>query len=137
MPREKAMQMSANALAFLGDAVFELYVRKLVFGEGKHGTERMHKEKAAIVNAKAQAGLLARIAPLLTEEEQDIVRRGRNAKHHTTAKHQTVHDYNQATGLEALCGFLYLQGETVRLCELLRAGLPDSQMIRGSGNTIS
>ncbi|MBR0091786.1 MAG: ribonuclease III [Lachnospiraceae bacterium] len=129
MSEEELRQLSPNALAFVGDAVFELYVRLRVLGEAAQPADRMHRSKAKLVNAAAQAALLSRMDPYLTDEERHVVRRGRNAKHHSTAKHQTMHDYNQATGLEALCAYLYLGGHTERLSELLERGFSEPVML--------
>ncbi|MBR5970288.1 MAG: ribonuclease III [Lachnospiraceae bacterium] len=125
LSEEEIRQLSPNTLAFIGDAVFELYVRLKVLNDGRKPADKLNREKAEIVNAGAQAALLKRIDARLTEEEKTIVRRGRNAKHHTTAKNQTIQDYNQATGLEALCAFLYLGGHTERLTELLAYGFSE------------
>ena len=112
---------SALSLAFLGDAVFELVIRTvLVERGGKPGD--LSREKGKIVNAGSQArmaeALMAR--GLLTEEEETIYRRGRNANPHTLAKSASTGDYHKATGLESLMGYLYLTGRTERLVELIR-----------------
>jgi ribonuclease-3 family protein len=73
------------------------------------------------VNAKAQAEAYDRILPELTEEEKDVLRRGRNAHPATVAKHASVGDYRKATGLEALIGFLYMDGQTERMMELIKS----------------
>ena len=127
-------QLSPHALAFVGDAVFDLIVRTTTVMEGNRPVDRLNRDKVKIVNAAAQAALAERIAPLLTEEEQAVFRRGKNAKIHTAAKNQTLQDYHKATGLEALCGYLYLMGENKRLTELIQKGLrtetdlPDMEM---------
>ena len=114
--------MNPVVLAFLGDAVYTLYVReKCALGsDAKAGT--LHKLAADTVNAGAQAGFADRILPLLSEEELSVFRRARNAKKGTKAKHSTVSDYNKSTGLEALLGYLYITGEYARLGELLAKG---------------
>ncbi|MBQ3905459.1 MAG: ribonuclease III, partial [Lachnospiraceae bacterium] len=73
--------------------------------------------------AESQAKILEIIKPLLTQEEADVLRRGRNAKPHTTAKNASLGDYHKATGLEALYGYLYLSGRTDRMLELMKAGI--------------
>lgn len=116
-----ARMLSPLRLAYIGDAVHDLFVRtELVFLGGKAGA--MHKDAVRNVNAAAQAEALARIAGMLTEDEADIVRRGRNAHaHHNVPRRANPADYKQATGLEALLGFLYLTGRMERLCELYAA----------------
>lgn len=113
-------------LAYAGDAVHDLLVRtSLVLQGGKAGA--MHKDAIRSVNAAAQAQALARIASMLTETEADIVRRGRNAHaNHGIPKRARPADYKQATGLEALLGFLYLTGQQERLLAVYQA-MQDAQ----------
>ncbi|MCR5674140.1 MAG: ribonuclease III [Lachnospiraceae bacterium] len=111
---------SPLALAFVGDGVFDLVIRTLVAADGNRPVKKMHREKAGIVNAHAQAQMVKRLTPFLSVEEEDVLRRGRNAHSATTAKNQSIADYRLATGLEALCGYLYLTGRTERLLELIR-----------------
>lgn len=121
LTEREALMLSPLRLAYIGDAVHDLLVRtQLIFSGGKAGA--MHKDAIKNVNAAAQAEALARIAPMLEETEADIVRRGRNAHaHHTGPKRVNPADYKQATGLEALFGFLYLTGRMQRLCALYAA----------------
>jgi len=114
---------SPPALAFLGDAVFEIVIRSVVVGRGNRQPNRLHKEKAQIVNAVTQARMIEALQEELTGEEADIYRRGRNAKFHTAAKNASLTDYRKATGLEALCGYLYLTGRMGRVIELIDRGL--------------
>lgn len=118
MTEREAMMLSPLRLAYIGDAVHDLFVRTaLVYEGGKAGA--MHRDAIERVNAAAQAQALARIADRLTEDEADIVRRGRNAHaHHGVPRRANPADYKQATGLEALLGFLYLTGRGERLAEL-------------------
>ncbi len=118
-PRE----LSPLVLAFLGDGVYDLIIRTAVVLEGNRPVRKLHRDKAAFVNAHAQAMLAERILPALTAEEADVLRRGRNAHNTSSAKNQSVADYHAATGLEALCGFLYLTGQMDRLLALIRIGL--------------
>lgn len=108
-------------LAYLGDAVFELYARGLSLAEGVAPVDRLHKRTRGMVNASAQARMYFKLLPLLTEEELAVMKRGRNAKSFTKAKNATVADYRHATGLEALFGFLHLRGESGRLARLFAA----------------
>ena len=116
---EGARNLSPVALAFVGDAVYSLYVReKLVLGtDFKTGT--LQKLSSRQVSARGQSELIERLLPALTEEEADIFRRGRNAKKSTRSKHASVGEYNRSTGFEALIGYLYLTGRHERIEELL------------------
>ncbi len=102
--------LSPLTLAFVGDGVFELLVRERLVCEGNRPTGALHKRSVAMVRAEAQAEAIDRLLPLLTEEETAVYRRGRNA--HTARNSE---EYHKATGLEALFGYLYLQGEIQRI----------------------
>lgn len=114
---------SPLTLAFLGDGVYSVMVRTLVVGRGNMSPAKLHKTCAGMENAKAQMRVLEKIENDLTEEEGDIVRRGRNAKPHTMAKNASVTEYLAATGFEALLGWLYIREDYNRLYELVRTGL--------------
>jgi len=116
---------SPLTLAFIGDCVFDMIIRSYVVAQGNRGTEGLHKSKSKIVKATAQAAMIDRIYDSLTPEEQDIYRRGRNAKSHTMAKNASMSDYRKATGLEALCGYLYLQDQMARILELVKLGMEE------------
>lgn len=113
---------SPLALAYIGDAVYELIVRTMVINHGSIQVNKMHKKSASLVNAGTQAEMMRLIIEELTEEETAVYKRGRNAKSVTTAKHATVVDYRTATGFEALCGYLYLTGSLERLVTLISHG---------------
>ena len=112
---------SPLALAYIGDAVYELIVRTMVISHGSIQVNKMHKS-ASLVNAGTQAEMIRLMMEELTEEETAVYKRGRNAKSVTTAKHATVVDYRTATGFEALCGYLYLMGRLERLVTLISHG---------------
>ena len=113
--------MSPPVLAYMGDAVFELYVRTyLVEREGEAPVGDLHHLATQWVRARGQAALLEEIRPILTEEEARLVRRGRNAPGRVP-KGSTMGDYRHATGLETLLGALYLEGKTDRLQEIMEA----------------
>ncbi|MCR5419080.1 MAG: ribonuclease III [Lachnospiraceae bacterium] len=114
---------SPLTLAFLGDNVFDLIIRSLVAQEGNRQVNILHRKKSAIVCASAQAAILEAVKDSLSEEEAAVVRRGRNAKSHTMPKNAKMSDYRNATGFEALLGFLYLQGRMDRILELTKTGL--------------
>ena len=97
-------------LAYVGDAVYELFVRTRLSEQGER-MKNLHRMAVSRVNADAQSSALDRISDLLTETEQDVVRRGRNAHaHHSAPKNAAKGAYPQATGLEALLGYLFLSG---------------------------
>ncbi len=113
------MDYSPLALAYIGDTVFDLFVRTKILEKGNRRVSQMHKTAIGQVNAAAQARMAKSIEGDLTQEELSVLKWGRNAKVHTKPSHASVGDYHMATGLEALVGFLYLRGEEGRLRELL------------------
>ena len=122
MDRAKARGLNPVVLAFVGDAVYSLFVReKLAFNSDKK-TGELNKLTVSEVRATAQAEFYARIKDLLTEEEDGVFRRARNAKKPTRSKSATVAEYNLSTGLEAVLGFLYMAGDADRLDYLLNEG---------------
>ena len=110
--------ISTLGLAHLGDGVFELMVRSWLCLHGKATNKGLHKATVKYVAAPAQAAAAEKIIPLLTEEEGDVFRRGRNTSPHTVPKAASRADYQTATALEALFGWLYLQGRTERINQL-------------------
>lgn len=110
--------ISSLGLAHLGDAVFELMVRSMLCLQGKATSKGLHKATVRYVAAPSQAAMAEKILPRLTEEESDVFRRGRNASPHSVPKAASRADYQTATALESLFGYLYLQGQTERLNEL-------------------
>lgn len=111
--------MSPLILAYIGDSVFETYIRAYVIAKGIHSIHLLHKASIRFVKAGAQASAVHEIMSILSEEEQNVVRRGRNAHPHTVPKNANVGDYRYATGLESLIGFLYLIDRRDRLNELM------------------
>lgn len=112
--------LSALDLAFVGDGVYGLLVREMLARDGSRPVGELHRMAVAYVNATAQAEAYDRIAPLLTEQEQAVYRRGRNGGAHPP-KNANPGDYAKATGLEALFGYLYLNGAQERVRELFEA----------------
>ena len=110
--------ISTLGLAHLGDGVFELMVRSWLCLHGKATSRGLHKATVGYVAAPAQARRAERILPLLTQEEADVFRRGRNTAPHSVPKGASRGEYQTATALEALFGWLYLQGRTDRLNQL-------------------
>ena len=118
VPRERAKQINPIVLAFVGDAVYTLCVRtRLALSSGEK-TGALNRRASERVSAHGQSEALARILPLLTEEEAEIYRRGRNAKKPTKSKNATVAEYVRSTGFEALLGYLYLTGQAERIRQL-------------------
>ena len=118
MDRKQINQISALGLAHCGDAVFELLVRTGLCAHGGVKVKNLHRETVRYVAAPAQAARVDRLLPLLTEEELDLYRRGRNAQVHGIPKNATHEQYSKATGLECLFGGLYLLGRRERINEL-------------------
>ena len=122
---------SPRSLAFLGDAVYSLIIRTTVLAKGNRQAEKLHNETTRLVRAQKQAAIGRVIYDLLTAEEKKVYRRGRNSHPMHHAKGASLEEYLQATALETLCGYLYLQGRTDRLMELLRTGLQLTQRRNG------
>ncbi len=117
------LSLPALTLAYLGDTVYDLYVRTVLAETLRLPMRALHLEAAKHVCAAGQAAAYRRIADKLSESEQAAFRRGRNAHSGTVPKHADVRDYRVATGLEALLGHLYLLGEDERIGELMRLAL--------------
>ena len=125
MDKNRATNLNPIVLAFVGDAVYSLFVRERLTFSTDLKTGELNKLATAEVNASAQSTFIQSIMPILTEEELAIFKRARNAKKPTKAKHATISEYNNATGLEAVLGYLYIIGETERLNYLLNKGKED------------
>ena len=125
MPKDQLLAMSSLGLAHLGDSVYEVMVRSWLCLHGKAKVKDLHRATVQYVAAPAQASRFQRIAPLLTQEEEDAFRRGRNTAPHSVPKAASRGEYQTATGLEALFGWLYLQGRTDRLNELFEIMMGD------------
>ena len=121
MSRENLLNMSSLGLAHVGDGVFEVMVRAWLCLHGKAKVKDLHRATVGYVAAPAQAAAAERLLPHLTPEEADMYRRGRNTAPHSVPKSATRAQYQSATGLETLFGWLYLQGRTDRLNELFEA----------------
>lgn len=119
---EEAGSYSPLVLAFVGDAVYDLAIRTMLVQRGNARPNALHRAKASMVKASAQSAMMELILPVLTDEEEAVYRRGRNAKSYTKAKNASVADYRRATGFEALIGYLYLCGRKERALELIETG---------------
>lgn len=114
---------SPLALAYIGDSIYDVIIRTVVVERGNQSAKKLHRTAVRYVNAGTQARMAEALQEMLTEEEEDVYRRGRNTKSNSTAKNASVTDYRKATGLEALLGYLYLQDRTDRAVELVKLGL--------------
>ena len=110
-------------LAYIGDTVYDLYVRTMLITLQDSTPHKLHLAAAGYVCAAGQAKAFRKVEGLLSEEEQAVYRRGRNAHSGTVPKNAAVSDYRTATGLETLIGFLYLSGSDARLGELMKFAL--------------
>jgi len=130
--------LSPLVLAYIGDAVYELYIRlALVSGEISK-VKDLHYKATAVVNADFQAGFVKDLGPVLSEAEKTLVRRGRNAKSGHIPKNADMLNYRYSTGFETLVGYLYLSGQTDRLYQLLegiRQYLDAEEMDGNEGKT--
>lgn len=111
-------QYSPLALAYMGDSVFDLYVRDYLLKKANTSANKLHQGSKSIVNAKSQSIMYYKLIEICTEEEIGVLKRGRNAKSNTKAKNASMAEYKNATGLEALFGYLHLQNNISRLDEL-------------------
>ncbi len=118
LSEKEARMYSPLTLAFLGDAVYSLLVRNMLSLAANKPTGKLHKESIHYVNAAFQAEMIKLLIPHLTEEEESVFKRGRNAHSGHSPKNQSDADYRYATGLESLYGYLYLCGKTERIKEI-------------------
>ena len=114
-----AKMLSPLVWAYVGDSVYEMFIRTNLINNSNAKPHKLHIESIKFVKAKAQADTLKKISENLTDEEKDIVRRGRNTENHHVAKNANVADYSQATAFEALLGYLYLTKQDERLAQIL------------------
>ena len=117
---EEVNQMSPLTWAYVGDCVYELYIRTKLVDTTKLKPHELHIKSVKYVKAKAQAETLKKLETILTEEEKEIVRRGRNTQTHHIAKNASMQDYMYATAIEALIGYLYLTKQDDRLFEMMK-----------------
>lgn len=119
-PEEEINLLSPLTWAYVGDSVFEVYIRTHLVNKTNLKPHKLHIEAINYVKAKAQAEFLKKIEEILTDEEKEIVRRGRNAQNHHLPKNSNVQEYMHATAFEALIGFLYLTKKYERLEKILK-----------------
>lgn len=123
MDCQKANNLNPIVLAFVGDAVYSLFVREKLTFSSDSKTGQLNKKATAQVCATAQSVFMKEIEGLLTDEEMTVYKRARNAKKSTRAKNASIQEYNTATGFEAVLGYLYLTGKNDRLNYLLNKGM--------------
>ena len=116
-------QYSPLTLAYIGDAIYEIYIRTIIVTRANAPVHLLHEKSSALVRAGKQSEIVGILEPLFTEKERQVYHRGRNAKAYTKAKNAGILEYRRATGLEAVMGYLYLKGDLDRIRELLAAGL--------------
>ena len=127
-----AMLPSTQALAYLGDAAYSLFVRRMLVERGLSKAKDLNRETLKYVTAEAQAEMYRRIEHLLLDDERDVFRRAANSTHLNRPKHASVTDYRYATGFEALFGYLHLLGDRERMEALFRAAYPEADTSRES-----
>lgn len=115
--------LSPLSLAYIGDAVYELYVRTHIMKDENMPVAKLHKRATSYVKAKAQSDIIHYLEPFLSEGEIAVFKRGRNAHSYTSAKNANIVDYRHATGFEALIGYLYMEKNTKRLEEIIKMSL--------------
>lgn len=118
-----AREYSPLALAYIGDAVYEVMIRTVVIGMGNARVNKYHQTTKEFVQAKGQAAFYNHIKEILTEQEEDIFKRGRNAKSSSSAKNTDILTYRHATGVEALIGYLYIDQDIDRIIEIMKYGM--------------
>lgn len=117
--KEDVQIMSPLIWAYIGDCVYEMYIRTMLVNKTNLKPNKLHIRSIEFVKAKAQAETLLKLEKNLNEEEKDIVRRGRNAENHHLPKNSNVQEYMYSTAFEALIGYLYLTKQDIRLKEIL------------------
>lgn len=110
---------SPLTLAYIGDSIFDVIIRSILVNEGNVAVNKLHQKASSIVKATTQAKIAAELMDFFSEDEKDYYRRGRNSKPHTKAKNASTMEYLDATGFEAVIGFLYLTNQMDRVCEII------------------
>lgn len=124
-------QLSPLTWAYIGDCIFELYIRTKLVNETKLKPHELHVKAINFVKASAQAEMLHNIQQNLTQEEQDIVRRGRNAENHHLPKNSNIQEYMYSTAFEALIGYLYLCKKETRVKEIIEMAIQSKEEENG------
>ena len=114
---------SPLTLAYIGDGIYDLVIRSMIVAQGNTKASQLHQHTSHLVKAHSQSAMMEYLLPELSEEEEAVYKRGRNAKSPTMAKNASMSDYRRATGFEALMGYLYLADRLDRILELTVLGL--------------
>ena len=114
---------SPLTLAYIGDGIYDLVIRSMIVAQGNTKASQLHQHTSHLVKAHSQSAMMEYLLPELSEEEEAVYKRGRNAKSPTMAKNASMSDYRRATGFEALMGYLYLSDRFERILELTVLGL--------------
>lgn len=122
-------QMSPLVWAYIGDSVYEQYVRNYLVTNTKYKPHKLHVEATKFVKAAAQAKILQQLEEVLSDDEKDVVRRTRNTKNHHLPKNSNVQEYMYATAFEGLIGYLYLSKQIERLEEILKLSVENFNML--------
>ena len=117
--------VSPLVFAYIGDSVYDLIIKSILVGRGNIPVNNLHKKASSLVKANAQVRMYEAVKDILSDEEGNIFKRGRNAKSYTTAKNASKIDYRLATGYEALIGYLYMSNQVERIYELVKIGLKE------------
>ena len=128
----KSLGLSPLVLAYIGDSIFDLVVKTMIVTKGNTQVNKMNRVASSIVKAESQSKMIGYLEDKLTEEEESVYKRGRNAKSYTSAKNASISDYRRATGFEALMGYLYMSGRYERMCELIKDALDYLESERNS-----
>ncbi len=123
MNEQEIRMMNPIQQAYLGDAVYELYVRTYILHTMKGSVNELNKKAVQYVKATSQAKMVYGLESFLTDDEKARIRRGRNQKSISVPKNASMSDYRYATGFEAMIGWLYLNGDVERIGEIVRAGI--------------
>ena len=116
-------EVNVKTLAYIGDVVYELYVREHVIANSREQVNKLHKKTIKYVSAKAQAKIVELMSDDFTDLEKDIIRRGRNAEANTVPKNTDVVTYKKATGFESIIGYLYFTGQNRRLKDIINQSI--------------
>ena len=114
---------SPLTLAYIGDGIYDLVIRSMIVAQGNTKASQLHNHTSHLVKAHSQSAMMEYLLPVLSEEEEAVYKRGRNAKSPTMAKNASMSDYRRATGFEAMMGYLYLADRFDRILELTVLGL--------------